>query len=399
MQTLIESLTHLGMGRTTDGTLVPRVLPGETIDLTDEGARIVTPSVDRVSAICRHYKGCGGCSMQHASDAFTATWKQRIVERALAAQGIVPQFRPMHISPPASRRRAKFSGTRTKKGALVGFHGRCSGVVVTIPECQLIVPDLLNLMPTLEKLTVLAASRKAEIDLTVTASEAGADVHVETAQQLTEVLRVELAALVQSHGLARLTWNDEPVVERVPPYQTFGTVRVVPPPGAFLQATKDGEDALLSAVLESVSGSKRVVDLFSGCGTFALPIAKQAEVHTVEGDASMMAALDKGWRLATGLKRVTTETRDLFRRPLEPDELNKYDAVVIDPPRAGASSQMATLARSNIKKIAMVSCNPVTFARDVATLTAAGFEVDWAQVVDQFRWSAHVEVVASLTRK
>jgi 23S rRNA (uracil1939-C5)-methyltransferase len=399
MQTFIESLTHLGMGRTVEGELIPRVLPGETIDLTEGGVRIVTPSVDRISAVCRHYKGCGGCSMQHASQAFTATWKQNIVERALAAHGISPDFRPIHVSPPNSRRRAKFSGTRTKKGALVGLHGRASDVIVAIPDCQLISSDLINLIPVFEQLTVLAASRKSEIDLTVTASDAGADVHIETAQPLTEKLRVELAELVQSQGLARLTWNDEPVVERVPPYQTFGKVRVVPPAGAFLQATRDGEEALFSSVLDTVSGSKRVVDLFAGCGTFALRLADQSEVHAVEGEASMMAALDKGWRMAAGLKRVTTETRDLFRRPLEPDELDKFDAAVIDPPRAGAASQMATLARSKIGKIAMVSCNPVTFARDVAVLTAAGYKVDWVQVVDQFRWSAHVEIAASLTRK
>lgn len=399
MQVLIESLTHLGLGRAANGDLLPRVLPGETVDVLDDAVRIVTPSADRVAANCRHYKGCGGCSMQHASEPFTASWKQTIVERALAAQDLIPDFRPIHVSPAQSRRRAKFSGTRTKKGALVGFHGRASGVIVTVPDCQLIVPELAQLITALEQVTILAASRKAEIALTVTASDAGADVYIETGQALTEKLRVDLAALVQSQSLARLTWNDEPVVERVPPYQTFGSVRVVPPPGAFLQATKDGELALLSSVLESVSGAKRIVDLFSGCGTFALPLAEHSEVHAVESEAAMLAALDKGWRMSTGLKRVTTEPRDLFRRPLEPDELDKFDAAVIDPPRAGASSQVATLARSKIGKIAMVSCNPVTFARDVATLTAAGFHLDWVQVVDQFRWSAHVEVVASLTRK
>jgi len=191
---------------------------------------------------------------------------------------------------------------------------------------------------------------------------------------------------------------DETVLTRSDPYQVFGKAKVTPPPGAFLQATVDGENALKDAVLETVSGAKRVTDLFSGCGTFSLPAAQHAEVHAVEGIADMIKALDRGWREAKGLKRVTSETRDLFRRPLEPDELNKFQAAIVDPPRAGAEAQVSTLAKSDIEKIAMVSCNPVTFARDTATLVNAGYTLDWVQAVDQFRWSSHVEVVASLTR-
>jgi 23S rRNA (uracil1939-C5)-methyltransferase len=155
----------------------------------------------------------------------------------------------------------------------------------------------------------------------------------------------------------------------------------------------------LSAVEEITAKASRIVDLFAGAGTFTLPLATCAEVHAVEGEAEMIAALDRGWREGKGLKRVTSEARDLFRRPLEPDELRKFDAAVIDPPRAGAEAQIATLAASEIKVIAMVSCNPVTFARDAVTLQKAGFTLDWVQVVDQFRWSAHVEVVGSFTRK
>ena len=392
----IEALTHTGVGRAEDGTLVPRTLPGEEIALREDGsAQVLTPSSERVAPPCRHYKACGGCALQHASDATVAAFKQGVVERALTAHGLTLPFRELRTSPPRSRRRAKFAGRRTKKGAMVGFHARGSDTLVAVPNCQLVTPALTAALPALEELTVLAASRRGEVALTVTDSPAGLDVLVETDQPLTDALRIDLAALAQR--FARLTWNDEPIVTRSAPAQAFGPARVTPPPGAFLQATADGEAALRDAVLEAVGDAPRVVDLFAGCGTFTLPLAARAEVHAVEGEASMLAALDRGWREATGLRRVTTETRDLFRRPLEPDEL-RYAAAVIDPPRAGAERQVRALADSAVSRIAMVSCNPVTFGRDAALLVQAGFVLDWVQVVDQFRWSAHVEVVARLTR-
>jgi 23S rRNA (uracil1939-C5)-methyltransferase len=207
--------------------------------------------------------------------------------------------------------------------------------------------------------------------------------------------------VAEAFNIARLTWDGEVVALRTMPVQRFGKALVAPPPGAFLQATAEGEAALLSAVEEAVGPARRVVDLFAGSGTFSLPLAETAEVLAVESDAAMLAALDRGWRQTQGLHRVTTETRDLFRRPLEPDEFKGFDAVVIDPPRAGAEAQTATLAHSGVPVIAAVSCNPVTFARDARSLTGAGYLLDWVQVVDQFRWAAHVELVArfSLPRR
>ena len=397
----IESLTHLGMGRASDGrSLLPRVLPGEEVDVAQDGTmRIVTPSVDRVAAPCRHFKTCGGCAMQHASDAFVADWKRDIVAKALSARGLMPVFRDVVTSPPQSRRRAKLSGRRTKKGAMVGFHAKGSDTLIAVPECQLLVPALIACFPALEALTVLACSRKGEIDLTVTDAPRGPDVLVTTEKELTSQLRIELAALANQHGLSRLVWNDEQVVMIHPPVQYFGGTGVVPPPGAFLQATKHGEQALLQAVEEITAKASRIIDLFAGCGTFALPLAKRAEVHAVEGEAAMTAALDRGWREGHQLRRVTVEARDLFRRPMEPDELRHYDAAVIDPPRAGAEAQIAALAASDVKTIAMISCNPISFARDAQTLVDAGFAMPWVQVVDQFRWSPHTEVVAAFTRK
>jgi 23S rRNA (uracil1939-C5)-methyltransferase len=397
--TRVEHLTHQGMGRTAEGKFVPRVLPGEEIELVEDGsARILTPSTDRVSPPCRHYKSCGGCAMQHASDEFVAKWKIETVARALSAQGIEAEISGIETSPASSRRRAKLSGRRTKKGTLVGFHGRASDVLVEVPECRLLSPALLATLPALHDLTALAASRKGEVGLTVTESLAGPDIQIETDKELTGELRIELAALAQKHRIARLVWQDEQVVMIEPPLQRFGKAQVVPPAGAFLQATAGGEAALLRAVKQAVGGASRIADLFSGCGTFALPLAETAEVHAVEGEKAMVTALDRGWRETQGLKRVTSEARDLFRRPLLRDELARFDAIVIDPPRAGAEAQIAEIAASTVPLVAMVSCNPITFARDAKALIAAGFRIESLVVVDQFRWSSHIEVAAKLVR-
>lgn len=399
MNQIVEKLTQAGLGQLADGTLLERVLPGEEVEVQADGsARIITPQPDRVKAPCRHFKSCGGCAMQHASDEFVSDWKKAIVERALSARGLPFPYRRLHTSPPQSRRRARLSGKRTKKGAMVGFHAKASDTLIEVPDCQLLLPSIRAGFSAFEALTMIAASRKSEINLTVTDTLGGLDILAETEKPLDGPLRVELAALADTHDLARLAWNDDVVVTRKSPDQQFGVARVAPPAGAFLQATREGEAALVSAVMETLNGAKKVVDLFSGAGTFALSMAEKVEVHAVESGEDMLESLDRGWRHAKGLKSVTTEARDLFRRPLEPDELNRFDLAVLDPPRAGAEAQVRTVAASNLKRITMVSCNPVTFARDAATLAEAGFTLDWVDVVDQFRWSPHVELVGAFTR-
>ena len=281
---------------------------------------------------------------------------------------------------------------------MAGFHGRASGVIVEIPDCQLLHPDLMRGLDVARELAVVGASRKAALAVTVTLSRTGLDVAVAQGKPLDGPLRATLAQMCEHLGLSRLAWEDEVIAMRLPPTQVFGRAEVLPPPGAFMQATAEGEAALLSAVKEIVGDAGSVADLFAGCGTFALPLAERAPVHAVEGDAAMTAALDRGWRTAQGLKVVTTEARDLFRRPLLPDELKRFDAVAIDPPRAGAAQQVAELCAASVPRIAFVSCNPVTFARDAQALCTAGYRLDWIQVVDQFRWSAHIELVASFTR-
>jgi 23S rRNA (uracil1939-C5)-methyltransferase len=395
----VETLTQNGLGRTDAGDYVPRVLPGEEIERGEDGSvKIITASDQRVAAPCKHYKSCGGCAMQHATDAFVAEWKVGIVRKAMMAHGIEQEIRKIETSPTRSRRRAKLAGRRTKKGTMVGFHGRASDVLVEVPDCQLLSPALMAAMPALSDLTRLTASRKGEVMLTVTETDAGPDIFVESTKELTPELRVELAQFGQSHRISRLVWGDEPVLTMAPPIQRFGKATVVPPPGAFLQATKAGEAALLASVRGIVGSAGRIADLFSGCGTFALPLAEGADVHAVEGEAAMIAALDRGWREASGLHRVTSEARDLFRRPLLPDELARFDAIVIDPPRAGAEAQITEIAASKVPVVAMVSCNPVTFARDAKALIDGGYTLDTLDIVDQFRWSSHVELVGGFSR-
>ena len=406
MKLTVERLGHLGDGIAqgeSGPVFVSGMLPGEVIEgdvVGDRMAapRIVTPSPMRIKPPCPHARTCGGCLMQHASDDFVAAWKVDIVRGALTGQGLDAPFLPIKTSPPRSRRRATLAARRTKGGVLIGFHARGSDTLVAIPNCQLLHPDLMAALPGLEELVRLGGSRSAEVSLTVTRSLGGLDVDVVGGKPLDSALRMELARAVEAHKMSRLTWDGEAVALRELPLQRMGRAMVAPPPGAFLQATEAGETALLEAVRQALGEQKRVIDLFAGSGTFALPLAEGAEVHAVEGDAAMIAALDKAARQTDGLKKVTAEARDLFRRPLEPDEFKGATGVVVDPPRAGAEAQVKCLTQTTVPVIAMVSCNPVTFARDARLLVQAGYSLDWVQVVDQFRWSPHVELVARFSR-
>ncbi len=401
----IARLGHLGDGiiQGPEGSIfVAQTLPGEEVEGTVKGdaladVRILTPSVHRVKPPCSHARTCGGCMMQHASDAFVADWKTTIVRTALAAQGLEADLRPIITSPPRSRRRATLAARRTKGGVLMGFHSRASDVLVGVPECQLLHPDLIGAFPALEAIVKLGGSRSQEMDLAITRTSSGGDVAVTGGKPADSTQRMDLARLVEAFGLARLSWNGEVIAQRAQPMMRFGRANVPLPVGAFLQATAEGEAALLASVKGAVGPARRIIDLFAGIGTFGLPLAENAEIHAVEGDVAMLTALDKGFRMAEGIKRVTNDIRDLYRRPLEPDEFKGYDAVVIDPPRAGAEAQSHTLAKSKVPVIAAVSCNPATFARDAKILTQAGYKLNWVQVVDQFRWSPHVELAAQFT--
>ncbi|MBD3785967.1 MAG: class I SAM-dependent RNA methyltransferase [Sphingomonadales bacterium] len=406
MQLTIDRLSlHAdGVARGPEGTLhVAMALPGEVIEGEPVEGRIaapkiVTPSADRVKAPCAHYRACGGCALQHASDAFVARWKAEVVETALAGRGITARVARVETSPLQARRRATLAGRRTKKGTLVGFHARGSETLIEVPNCLILRPELLAVVPALHEATEAGASRKGEVAFALTLSEAGVEIATRGGKPVDPALFATLAALAERHDLARLSWEGETIAARRPALQNFGRARVTPPPGAFLQATEAGEAALVDFVRAATEGAAKVADLFAGCGTFALALADRAEVHAVEAEAAMLGALDRGWRAAQGLKRVTHEARDLFRRPLLPDELEAHDAIVIDPPRAGAEAQVAEICTSKTRHLAYVSCNPVTFARDAAALTAAGFALEELIVVDQFRWSPHIELAARFRR-
>lgn len=403
MALTITRLGHHGDGVANGPVFVPRTLPGEVVEGEVTGdritaPRILTPSPERIAAPCPHYKACGGCAVQHARTGFITDWKEGVIRQALAAQGLDAEFRMPHVSPLNARRRATFSGRRLKKGALVGFHARASDTVASVPECLILRPGLTAALPLLEELVLLAGSRKGEMALSLTITDTGLDLSVTGGKPMDGPLQATLGQWAGANGLARLAWDGEVIAQSAPPLHSFGRARVTPPPGAFLQATAEAQTALQAAVAEAVGEATRVADLFAGCGTFALPLAERAEVHAVESVGAMLAALDHGWRHATGLKRVTHETRDLFRNPLLPEELSRYDAIVIDPPRAGADAQAVAVAQSRVPRVAAVSCNPVTFARDAKILCDAGYRLEWVQMVDQFRFSPHVELAAAFAR-
>lgn len=399
----IKRLGHLGEGIADGPVYAPLTLPGETITAVRNGdkltdIRIVTPSADRVKPPCRHFKSCGGCLLQHASDPFVEAWKVGVVETALKAQEIDTNIAQIETSPANSRRRATLSVRRTKKGASSGFHARGSDVIVEIPDCKLLDPLVLAGRVVAEDIATSCGSRKGELSVTITKSLNGLDIHVAGGKPIDGQLRIDLSALIAKHNLARLAWDDEVIAEAHPAYQQFGAAQVVPPAGAFLQATQEGEASLLALIQNAVGNAKSIADMFAGSGTFTLPMAELGEVRAFENDPEMIEALDKGWRMAKGLKKVSAEVRDLFRNPLMPEDMLKFDAVVLDPPRAGARAQVEQLAASSVPVIAFVSCNPVTFARDAKMLIDGGYVIGDVHVVDQFRWSSHIEVFAKFEK-
>ncbi|MEL6418007.1 MAG: RsmD family RNA methyltransferase [Pseudomonadota bacterium] len=399
----IEKLGFQGDGVAAGPIYAPRTVPGDTVvgrldGQTLKDVKIVKPSGDRVKPPCPRFRSCGGCQLQHISDDFVAAWKADVIRAALASHDLSPEILPTLTSPPSSRRRATFSARRTKKGARAGFHALGSDVIIEIPNCTLITQDLLGSLEVCEDLSVVGASRKGSLSVTATASTAGLDISATGGKPLDQEMRLALAGLAERRDLARLVWEGELIAQRRLPYQVFGGIKIGPPPGAFLQATKHGEQTLQSLVMQTLEGRSNILDLFAGCGTFALPLARRAQVHAVEGSKQMVEALDRAWRDAEALKHVSVEARDLFRRPMDKSELGQFDGVAIDPPRAGAIAQVRELARSKIPSIAYVSCNPTTFARDAKILVEGGYELTWVQPVDQFRWSTHVELAAEFVR-
>jgi len=383
---------------------VAGALPGETVRATVVNGRAVdpvvaTPSADRVSPVCRHYDACGGCSLQHLAGQPYLAWKRGMVEKALSDRGIDFAVSDAVAATQGGRRRAVLTATRAGRHVLLGYHEKASHRLVDISECPVLDPAIVAALPGLKALAAQVLPRKGELRLTVLATTAGLDVALDKADKAYDRKIPALSKMVVDENWARLSVNGEVILEIRPPLLDMGGIGIVPAPGGFTQATVASELALSRLVLNGVGKARTIADLFSGVGTFALRLAGHANVHAVEGDAAALAAFDKALRKPQGLKKVTFERRDLSRRPLVPEELEPYDAVVFDPPRAGAQAQAENLARSKVKTIVAVSCNPATLARDLRILIDGGYTLQNVTPVDQFLYSPHIEAVALLTRE
>ncbi|SED12441.1 23S rRNA m(5)U-1939 methyltransferase [Rhizobiales bacterium GAS188] len=410
-QFLIERMGPLGDGASSGprGQLyVPFSLPGEEVTAEIEDGRlklsgVLRPSPDRVSPICRYFGECGGCKLQHWRLEPYLAWKRGLVVEALAAHDVTAPVAPTRDAHGAGRRRVTFHARRDGAVVHTGFMRAASHRIVPIDACPILVPGLEAAARIAGKIAeLMTRSGKTwtgkPLDIAMTASEAGLDVTVKGPGPLQDKMRDAAIALADRCDLARLSNHNEVMVERRPPYIAIGPCRVLPPPGAFLQATTRGEEILARLVTEALGRAKHVADLFCGIGPFALRLASSTSVDAFDSDAASVAALVKAAREIQGLKPIKAEARDLFRRPLLAAELKACDAVVLDPPRQGAEAQIRELARSALSRIVYVSCNPATFARDAAALIQGGFRLESVTPVDQFRFSAHLELVGTFRR-
>lgn len=382
---------------------IPFTLPGEVVTAARERDRatlmaLLEPSPLRVEPVCRHFGECGGCAVQHIEESAYRAWKRDKVVQALKSTRIECEVGELLPCAPHTRRRVTLSARRTEKGMLLGFNRHLSPEIVPLVECPVTVPEIVGAFDMLRKLAAEICATPRSFHISVTATASGLDVAAAGSGKMGERQRRAASDFSLRHGLARLSVDDEIIVEPKKPVVMFGTVAVAVPPGSFLQATEPAEQAMIDLVGPYLSRAKKVADLFAGCGSFALRLAAKSEVHAVEGDAAALSALDRAFRFAAGLKRVTGERRDLFRRPLTFKELNAFDGVVFDPPRAGAEDQSKQLARSDVPFVAAVSCNPTTLARDLSILIAGGYQLKSVTPIDQFLWSPHVEAVALLEK-
>lgn len=393
-----------GIANTETGPVfVPFTLPGETVTAVREKDRaglivVLEPSPQRVEPACRHFGECGGCALQHLEAYAYLAWKRDKVVQALKSRSVDVPVADTIACAPRSRRRVTFSARKTEAGMLLGYNKALSHQIVDIAECPIALPEIEAALPRLKALAERICATRDAFHLTFTQTLSGADIAAQGSGRLEDKARVALADFVTASGFARLSIDGEVIVEPRKPEIAFGTAAVSPPPGGFLQAVASAEQAMASLVSGHLRKAKRIADLFAGSGAFALRLAAGAEVHAVEGDDKALAALNRGYRLSSGLKRVTTEKRDLFRRPLTFKDLAAFDAVVFDPPRAGAEDQSKQIARSDVPLVAAVSCNPVTLARDLRIMLDGGYALKSVTPIDQFLWSPHVEAVALLEK-
>ena len=393
-----------GVAQGPDGLIfVPYALAGETVIAEIDGPRgtlieVLTPSPDRIAPVCRYYSRCGGCAVQALREETYAQWKRGLVSEALQRVGLHAEVAALIDAHGAGRRRATFHARYPQGRAKTGFTQARTHDIVEILSCPVLAPSLDTALPAARALAQTLAASDKPLDILVTATASGLDVDLKGHGPLGEAATQRLVKIALAHDLARLSNHGEVVVSNRTPMLTMGKVMVAPPPGAFLQATESGEDILAAKVCGHITGAKHVADLFSGIGTFALRLAEFAKVDAFDLEESALQALAKA-ACVKGLHQVAVTPRDLFARPLRPAELERYDAIVFDPPRAGAEQQAKALAASQVPLIVAVSCNPDSFARDAAILCAGGYQITEVEPIDQFRHTPHVEIVAGFRRQ
>jgi 23S rRNA (uracil1939-C5)-methyltransferase len=407
---LIDRIGHRGDGVTdTPAGLVyvPYTLPGETAEVEAwpghpdrrQLIRIAAASPERIAPICPHFGACGGCAIQHWQTARYRAWKRELVVEALRQAGLDAPVDDLIDAHGEGRRRAVFHARRGTRDILeVGFSALRAHRVVAMDRCPILAPALDGALKAAWEIAEALSGARKPLDIQATATETGLDMDVRGSGSLTADRSAALARVAQRHHLARLTRHGELVAQRATPTVAIGRARVALPPGAFLQATSAGETELARLVLEHCAGAKTIADLFAGLGPFALRLAERARVTAADSGADAIAALQRAAATTPGLKPVDAQVRDLFHRPFVAIELKPFDCVVFDPPRQGADAQARALAASAVPRVVAVSCNPATFARDARILVDGGFRLLRVTPVDQFRYSAHVEIVALLER-
>ncbi len=391
----IIRLAARGDGVTASGRFSPGAAPGDM--LAEDGALI--PGPNRITPACRHFGKCGGCQFQHVGDALFSDYiVDRITEALKAQRLILPEIRRPHLSPPYSRRRVSLRAMKMGRRVVLGFAEARSHHLIDLMQCPVMHPDVFTLIAPLRMLLGTMLKDRRPSDVRMTLSDQGVDLMISGVAVDGLEATEALTDFAQNHKLARLSVDEgygvETRWEPAPVTVTLGGVAVGMPEGAFLQATADGEAALVAAVREAVRDAAAVADLFAGLGTFTF--ANSAPVHAVEGVRDAVLALQQAAN-RTG-RHVTVEHRDLFRRPLSTKELAAFECVIIDPPRAGSKEQVEEIAASLVPRVVSVSCNPATFARDAKILVDSGYRFEWIQPVGQFRWSTHVELAACFSR-
>ena len=405
-----NDVTIMRLGAQGDGVVetgngsdfIPFALPGETWRLfADKSpARRMTDSPERIAPLCRHFGICGGCMSQHMSPALYSDWKRSVIVQAFAHRGINSEVAPLTAIAPRSRRRAFLGVECTDRNVFIGFREEGQHTLVDMIECPVLDPMIVAALPLLKDMARIAMPSRTSGRLVVTKLDHGLDVSFDNGHKMLHADdRQALAKLCKSGRIIRLIVAGDMVVTHESTALTLGGVAVDPPPSIFLQAVPQAEALLIDLVLKALPAkAKRVADLFCGIGTFALPLARKVQVFAVDSDKRALAALEMATRHATGLKPIEIRQRDLFREPLSPKELEGFDAVVFDPPRAGAAEQTERIARSKVRHVIAVSCAPTTLARDAKALIDAGFKMGPVTPIDQFLYSPHTEAVAVFKR-